>query len=368
MTTVGQKSQPDRPIHSSPLWIYFLASVLIHGLAALVIILSERSQPTAKQQQDYTPIDFVVVPPEEKPNQPKPKTQRRAVNNSIAQGKIKSKQPPATAKKGSAASDSKDSKSAVANLPKVAPSPQQAKKSSVATPAKPTPPIAAKPRAVKSPQSPSQPPTVSARSPLRSSETLKSNQRPSDRQEQTPKKTMPESAKSAISSQNSPVSPKPAQKYVARKAPSNSSAASLLGGKYQRSSQQDSGSSFFKAESLASKEGPYAKLDAQQDDLAPYFAHIRRRVKKNWQPTSPNSEQNTVLNFAIQRNGQITELRVVESSGDEQVDRDALAAVQKSSPFKALPQTFPRDLLEVQFSFNIYIHQGLFSPNSRLMP
>jgi protein TonB len=53
----------------------------------------------------------------------------------------------------------------------------------------------------------------------------------------------------------------------------------------------------------------------------------------------------------------------VETSGKERVDRDALEAIQKSAPFAPLPQSFNRDRLEVQFNFNIYIHQGSFSPN-----
>jgi protein TonB len=137
----------------------------------------------------------------------------------------------------------------------------------------------------------------------------------------------------------------------------------LLGGNFKRSIQEDSGSSFFSDRANASKEAPYATLDAQQDDLGPYFDEIRRRVKRNWQPFSPGQERYTVIVFSIQRSGQITGLRVLETSGNDRVDRDALDAVAKSAPFDALPQSFTRDRLDVQFNFNIYIDRGSFTPN-----
>ncbi|MGL5804140.1 MAG: TonB family protein [Xenococcaceae cyanobacterium] len=394
MKTVKQKSRSDRQIRSYSLLLYFLASVLIHGLVILAIALLERSQPTAKQKQDITPIDFVFVPPEKTPVKPPPETKRRAVNNSVAQGKIKSKRPPIIEEENNTGNVSS---------PKVTPSKKQAQKPPISAPVKTNPPVAVKPRSIE----PSQPPTpqnsVADRTPPLPKPTLpvvpkprsieppqlptpqnsvvdrtasklkpsplgdriisKKNDLPS-RANRLPSQTKP--LQSAPQSQNlpkTPTRPTPPTSSVARKTPTNSGAANLLGGNYQRSIQQDSGSSFFTSETDASKEAPYAKLDARQDDLAPYFAEIRRKVKRNWQPVSPSEERYTVLAFAIERSGKISQLKVVETSGDEQVDRDALEAIQKAAPFSNLPQSYPSDRLEITFSFNIYIRQGSFSPS-----
>ncbi len=395
MKTVEQKSRSDRQIRSYSLLLYFLASVLIHGLVILAIAFIERSQPTAKQKQDITPIDFVVVPPEKTQVKPPPETKRRAVNNSVAQGKIKSKRPPIIEEENNTGNVSK---------PKVTPSKEQAQKPPISAPVKtkqtpeavkpksieppqpptpknpvvdrtppapkPNPPVASKPRSLE----PSQPPTPKNPVVDRTASILK----PSPLGDRTiskknditsPANRLPSQSKplqSTPQSQNSPKSPTrptPPTSSMARKTPTNSGAASLLGGNYQRSIKQDTESSFFTSEANVSKDAPYAKLDAQQDDLAPYFAEIRRKVKRNWRPRSPGEERYTVLAFAIERSGKISQLKVVETSGDEQVDRDALEAIQKAAPFSNLPQSYPSERLEITFSFNIYIRQGSFSPS-----
>jgi protein TonB len=369
MTNLEQKSRADRQIHSHSLLPYFLVSVLIHGLVALIIALQQRSPPVTKQQQqqDNAPIEFIVLPPEEAPDKPPPETNRRAVNNSIAQGKVKSELPPTTDKSGDTAIDSSP-----ASTPEVAPSQSETKPSEAV---KPTPPTTSEPEPVQpsqppipttsepEPIQPSQPPTPTTSEP----EPVQPSQPPTPTTSE-PEPVQPSQPPTPTTSEPQAVAPSssldsPTAKTPVEETPTNSSAASLLGETYQRSIEEDGGSSFFDSEALAQKEAPYAKLDAQQDDLAPYFDEIRRRVKRNWQPSSPGDDRSTIVAFAIEPNGQITGLRIVETSGKERVDRDALEAIQKSAPFAPLPQSFNRDRLEVQFNFNIYIHQGAFSPN-----
>ena len=139
--------------------------------------------------------------------------------------------------------------------------------------------------------------------------------------------------------------------------PSNSDAASLLGGDYKRTIANGGGDAFFSPEALTHKSvlNP-SQLNALKDiDLSEYFAEIKRRVKRNWQPSFAVEEYTTFLTFAIEQNGQITGLRVTKSSGSERVDRESLEAVQNAAPFDPLPAGFPLEDLEVEFSFNIYI-------------
>jgi periplasmic protein TonB len=382
MKTVEQKSRSDRQISSYSLLRYFLASVLIHGLVIVAIAFTLRSKPTAQQTQDITPIDFVVVPPEKTQVKPPPETKRRAVNNSVAQGKIKSKRPPVIEEENNTGKVSK---------PKVTPSKEQAQKPTISAPVKSPvkprsiepsqPPTPKNPAVDRTPPTPKNPavdrtpsllktsplgdrtPSILKTSPLGDRTISKKNDIPSPAN-RLPSQTKPlQSAPQSQNSPKSPTRPTPPTSSLARKTPTNSGAASLLGGNYQRSIEKDAGSLFFTSETNVSKEAPYAKLDAQQDDLAPYFAEIRRKVKQNWRPTSPGEERYTVLAFAIERSGKISQLKVVETSGDEQVDRDAFEAIQKAAPFSNLPQTYPRDRLEITFSFNIYIRQGSFLPN-----
>jgi periplasmic protein TonB len=367
METAEKKSRSDRQTHSNSLLPYFLASVLIHGLIVSVIAFKERSnstqvsrsQITAKQKQNKNSIEFVVLPPEKTQDKPPPKTKRRAETNSVAQGKIKSERSATTRDRGNTAIDSPISQSKAQRSPISAP--PKIKPTELV---KPNPPVASKPESVKPSLSSTEKkdPIVSSFSqPKIPSQEGQTISKKNDSAQFTSKlfktsrstRQFPSTAKSKI----------PATSSLAKKTPTNSGAASLLGGKYQRSLKQDSGSAFFAAQSTGSKESPYAKLDAQQDDLGPYFARIKRRVKKNWQPSSANQEEYTVLTFAIERNGVISGLKIAKTSGDEQVDRDALEAVQKSSPFGTLPQSFKGDRLPVEFSFNIFIDRGSFSPS-----
>ncbi len=135
------------------------------------------------------------------------------------------------------------------------------------------------------------------------------------------------------------------------------SRASLLGGNLKRSFEDDGGDSFFNLENNSSQQAYNPALDAQQSiDMRKYFSEIQRRVKRNWNPKHALKEYTTVLTFSIQRNGQITLLAVRRTSGSQEVDREALEAVQDSAPFDPLPANFPLDEINVEFNFNIYIY------------
>ena len=141
------------------------------------------------------------------------------------------------------------------------------------------------------------------------------------------------------------------------KTPKNTGAASLLGGNLKRSYNDDGGSSFFNLDNNVSQQAYNPELDTKQRlDMRNYFAEIQRRVRRNWNPKYALQEYTTVLNFSIQRNGQITALSVRRTSGSQAVDLEALEAVRNSGPFDPLPANFPQDSLNIEFNFNIYIY------------
>ena len=141
------------------------------------------------------------------------------------------------------------------------------------------------------------------------------------------------------------------------KPPATSRAASLLGGNLKRSFDDDGGDSFFKLDNNASQQASNPELNPQQRlDMRNYFSEIKRRVRRNWNPKYAVQEYTTVLSFSIQRNGQIALLKVRRTSGSQDVDREALEAVQNSGPFAPLPANFPADMLNLEFNFNIYIY------------
>ena len=63
MTIVERKGKINIQISIDPFLLFVLTSVLIHGIGLLILVLSNRALPAARQETESTPIDFVLVPP-----------------------------------------------------------------------------------------------------------------------------------------------------------------------------------------------------------------------------------------------------------------------------------------------------------------
>ncbi|MGF1591090.1 MAG: TonB family protein [Pleurocapsa sp.] len=318
------------------LW-FILASVLVHSLAWLFLGLYQRSKPVA-EEVDSKPIEFVVVP-EESEEPPPPETQKRATENSVAEKNTESET--------TALNDEIEDDIPVTSAPPPQPEP------AAPTQPAPTPAPAPEPEPTPEPEL-AEPPA--AQQPILSG----SDANPITTPEPEPEAAEPESS---VATRLPP--PKPTEAVPEPEIPpattspeDNNSASSLLGGDYQKTLANGGADAFFSPEALAYKDvlNP-GQLNALKDiNLGPYFDEVKRRVKRNWNPSYRVEEYTTFLTFDIEKNGQITGLRVTQSSGSEKVDQESLAAVQNSAPFDPLPAEFPLEALEVKFSFNIYIY------------
>ncbi len=90
-----------------------------------------------------------------------------------------------------------------------------------------------------------------------------------------------------------------------------------------------------------------------------YAQLIQQTIANHWGMESASisgattSSRRVTLAFAIQRDGSITGVRVLESSGNPQVDYAAQRAVLKSSPLRRLPEEFERNTANVEFWFQL---------------
>ena len=374
----------------NPIVLYVLASVLVHAIGLVLFTLIEPLEPRVQMVPKKAPIDFVVVPPEESssktPTDPLPQEQTQT-NKEIEP------EPPTPEKIAPPSQALAVPESIPESAPTETPPP---KESPAEAPPQPEPPsqTVAVPEPI--PESaptetpppkelpaevPLQPEPVTPPSP---SNILAENQNSSEILsgsdpvvEETEIKTpeINKLAKPPIDDNESedrsvatrlPPKIKPTRPLATEppvsppSSPNNipaTSRASLLGGNLKRSYEDDGGDSFFNLENNASQQAYNPKLDAQQSiDMRKYFSEIQRRVKRNWNPKYALEEYTTVLTFSIQRNGQITLLAVRRTSGSQEVDREALEAVQDSAPFDPLPANFPLDEINVEFNFNIYIY------------
>ena len=98
-----------------------------------------------------------------------------------------------------------------------------------------------------------------------------------------------------------------------------------------------------------SSSGPQIRSDTKGFDFNPYLTRLLREVKEHWYELIPESAANkrgkVVLEFSILKDGSVARLRVVESSGDVQLDRPAYGSITGSNPFPLLPKDFSRPSL-----------------------
>ena len=96
MAIVKKKSRSYPQISLNPFSLFVISSVAIHGLVLWGFAFNERSQLT--EEEEATPIDFVIIPPEESSTEPPPDTERQAEENSVAQGNVNPDLPTASDK------------------------------------------------------------------------------------------------------------------------------------------------------------------------------------------------------------------------------------------------------------------------------
>ncbi len=86
-------------------------------------------------------------------------------------------------------------------------------------------------------------------------------------------------------------------------------------------------------------------------DYGPYIASLQRRIKRSWFPLKSDQSRHVEVLFKIDREGHMSGLRVVRSSGVESADQAALKAVENAAPFRRLP-VGSAEHVDVEFSFD----------------
>ncbi len=89
-----------------------------------------------------------------------------------------------------------------------------------------------------------------------------------------------------------------------------------------------------------------------------YVQAVRQRISGNWllSTISPNilSAPRVYVDFDILRDGTITDVKVTQSSGIQEVDRSAERAVYASSPLAALPPAYSGSKVHVEVYFDFH--------------
>ena len=336
------------------LW-FILVSILVHGLGLLMLARYQRFQPTSQAEIDSKPIEFVTVP-EESEAEPPPETKERAVENSVAEEDRKpteatdeelSSPPPTSAKELAPppVAPAPPEPEPIPEPPEPEPVAKPTPKPPEPIPEPPEPEPVAKP--TPEPPEPSKPPANNQPSVLSDADAAS-----------TPiPKPAPSETKSPVATNLPPKiepTPEPETTPTAPPTQPENSAASLLGGDYQKTLANGGGDAFFSPEALSFNTvlDP-GQLNALKGfDPNPYLSHVKQKLRPNWNPDRTQI-RSTLLNVEILKNGQIAKLEIARSSGSQEFDLKNLETFRKSAPFNPLPPEFPLESFKFKFEFHI---------------
>ncbi len=99
------------------------------------------------------------------------------------------------------------------------------------------------------------------------------------------------------------------------------------------------------------------KSDPEGADFKPYLRQILAIVRANWRRVIPESARlgtlrgRTVMEFVIDRNGNMPKIVIAEYSGSDALDRAAAAGLTMSNPLPPLPADFKGNQVRLAFSF-----------------
>ncbi len=95
--------------------------------------------------------------------------------------------------------------------------------------------------------------------------------------------------------------------------------------------------------------------DTQGVDFGPYLQRIVQVVRQDWYILIPESAEmkkgKLAIEFAITKDGQVADMRLVTSSGDVALDRPAWGSITNSNPFPPLPTEFRGPYLALRFRY-----------------
>lgn len=100
------------------------------------------------------------------------------------------------------------------------------------------------------------------------------------------------------------------------------------------------------------------RLDNRDPEFLPYLASLKRRIQNEWaypeEALSRGLSGELSLVFTLNKNGSMTNLRLVQSSGFPILDQEALRAVKQAAPFDPLPPQMGEEPWNIIGSF--YYH------------
>ncbi|MFM7458586.1 MAG: energy transducer TonB [bacterium] len=89
--------------------------------------------------------------------------------------------------------------------------------------------------------------------------------------------------------------------------------------------------------------------------FGPYMARIQEMIKQRWKPPRGSESKRIVVHFVINRDGSLSNLRLMQTNGDTLANEAALSAVRNAAAFPPLPAgSAPSIDIEFTFDYNVF--------------
>ncbi|HST12878.1 MAG TPA: energy transducer TonB [Terriglobales bacterium] len=109
--------------------------------------------------------------------------------------------------------------------------------------------------------------------------------------------------------------------------------------------------------------------DTMGVDFEPYLRQVVHRVRENWIPLIPEAAVMkkgwATVDFYILKDGTVTGIKPINSSGDVTLERAAYGSISLSNPFAQLPREFPGPYLQIRLRFLYNLNADGTDPDVR---
>ncbi len=130
---------------------------------------------------------------------------------------------------------------------------------------------------------------------------------------------------------------------------SNNDMSTSTGPKPQKASQSIPTFAVRPVVSFPKSTAPTKNLTHEEIDWGPYMAQMQRRIKRNLHPPKGYDFHRTPdIVFKILRDGSVSSVRLLHSSGNKEVDQSFIEAITAAEPFAPLPKG-SKDEIEIPY-------------------
>lgn len=89
-----------------------------------------------------------------------------------------------------------------------------------------------------------------------------------------------------------------------------------------------------------------------QNDFSEYMANVKDKLQKNWVTPDILEEGHVRVLFKVDREGNVINGEILESSGNSVYDESTVNAIHKSEPFGKFPENSNRQTITINYTFD----------------